>query len=73
MTKSAFIKYHGRVVRSKDKNELGKIILELMHEAHSEPRDALLALAMANKRILYNIDYFDIQPASIVPGKVKKK
>jgi hypothetical protein len=59
MTKKTFLKYHSRILKSKTLDDLRLIIRDLLHEEHSEPKDALLALAMANKRIVYNVDFFD--------------
>ncbi len=59
MTKKEFLAYHRKIVRAKSQAEIARIIAELFHEEHSEPKDALFQLAMANKRIFYNLDWFD--------------
>jgi len=59
MNKKQFLAYHKKIIQAKSKDDLAKIIGGLMHEEHSEPKDALFALAMANKRIFYNLDYFN--------------
>ncbi len=71
MTKKAFVSYYSKILKAKTREELATIIAGLMHEQHCEPKDALFNLAMANKRIIYNLDYFDtVEKAA--PAKSKK-
>jgi hypothetical protein len=73
MTKKSLLKYHARIVKSKTLDELRDIIRELLHEEHGEPKDSLLALAMANKRIIYNVDYFDSIAEAVATRESKRK